>query len=89
MGMAVKILIVSPVFWPEAFRINDVARQLVAAGHEVEVLAGHPNYPEGRYFPGYTCWGPWSENWKGSRITRRDGYVRQSRLWGVYADEHL
>lgn len=70
MGIILKILIVSPVFWPEAFRVNDVAKHLVVEGHKVEVLAGHPNYPEGRYFPGYTIWGPWSENWEGSRITR-------------------
>lgn len=68
--MTKKILIVSPVFWPEAFRINDLARHLAAHGHEVEVLAGHPNYPEGAFFKGYGWTGPWREVWQGVRLLR-------------------
>lgn len=48
-----KILIYSQHFWPESFRINDVAQSLHAAGHEVTVLTGQPNYPGGRVFKGY------------------------------------
>lgn len=68
--MSLRILIVSPVFWPEAFRVNDLAERLVEEGHRVEVLAGHPNYPEGRYFNGYSLRGPWTEDWCGVRILR-------------------
>jgi glycosyltransferase involved in cell wall biosynthesis len=49
----VKVLIVSQYFWPEPFRINDVALGLRDAGHDVTVLTGLPNYPEGRLYPGY------------------------------------
>ena len=42
-----KILIVSQYFWPENFRINDLVRDLTSRGHEVSVLTGMPNYPEG------------------------------------------
>jgi glycosyltransferase involved in cell wall biosynthesis len=49
-----KILIVSQYFWPEAFRINDLATGLKKQGHEVSVLTGFPNYPLGRLFPGYS-----------------------------------
>lgn len=42
-----KILIVSQYFWPENFRINDLAQELVQRGHEVTVLTGLPNYPSG------------------------------------------
>jgi glycosyltransferase involved in cell wall biosynthesis len=66
----VKTLIVSPVFWPEGFRINDLATHLVSRGHEVEVLAGHPNYPEGRFFEGYSWGGPWHQTWQGAQILR-------------------
>lgn len=52
-----KLLIVSQYFWPESFRINEVARTLVKKGLEVEVLTGKPNYPQGKIFPGYTSWG--------------------------------
>lgn len=48
-----KILVFSQHFWPESFRINDVAQSLAAAGHEVTVLTGQPNYPSGRVFEGY------------------------------------
>lgn len=48
-----RILIFSQHFWPESFRINDVAQSLRAAGHRVTVLTGQPNYPGGVVFPGY------------------------------------
>lgn len=45
-----KILVVSQYFWPENFRINDLAKELVARGHQVTVLTGCPNYPAGEVF---------------------------------------
>lgn len=45
-----KILIVSQYFWPENFRVNDLATELVIRGHQVTVLTGWPNYPEGKVF---------------------------------------
>ncbi len=42
-----KILIVTQYFWPENFRINELASSLKREGHEVKVLTGYPNYPEG------------------------------------------
>ena len=39
------------VFWPENFRINDLCVELQRRGHDVTVLTGWPNYPEGRVFP--------------------------------------
>ena len=48
-----KLLVVSQYFWPENFRINDLAVGLAERGHEVTVLTGKPNYPEGRFFASY------------------------------------
>lgn len=48
-----RVLIVSQYFWPENFRVNDLAAHLVRKGHTVTVLTGIPNYPEGRVFEGY------------------------------------
>ena len=45
-----KLLIVSQYFWPENFRINDLVAELVRRGHEVTVLTGYPNYPDGVVF---------------------------------------
>jgi glycosyltransferase involved in cell wall biosynthesis len=48
-----KILIISQYFWPEEFRVNDLALSLIEKGHEVSVLTGLPNYPKGIFFEGY------------------------------------
>jgi colanic acid biosynthesis glycosyl transferase WcaI len=45
-----NILIVSQHFWPEDFRINDLSRDFIEKGHNVSVLTGTPNYPEGKIF---------------------------------------
>ena len=50
-----KILVVSQYFWPEPFRINDVVSELVERGHEVTVLTGWPNYPEGELYPAFVA----------------------------------
>ncbi len=51
-----NILIVSQYFWPENFRINDLAKALDKNGYKVIVLTGIPNYPEGRIYKGYKNW---------------------------------
>lgn len=48
-----KILIVTPHFYPENFKCNDMAFELQNRGHEVTVMTAIPDYPEGRFFPGY------------------------------------
>lgn len=65
-----KILIVTQYFWPEEFRINDCATELLARGHEVTVLTGVPNYPKGNFFPGYGWMCPKREDYHGVKIIR-------------------
>ncbi len=65
-----KILIVTQYFWPESFRINDVALGLVERGQEVTVLSGTPNYPEGSFFPGYGTFMRANEYYRGVHIIR-------------------
>ena len=48
-----RILIVTQYFWPESFRINDLALGLRDSGCAVTVYTGKPNYPGGRFFEGY------------------------------------
>ena len=48
-----KILILSQYFWPESFRINDVAKSLSDMGNEIDILTAKPNYPIGKLFDGY------------------------------------
>ena len=65
-----NILIVSQYFWPENFRINDLAEGLIERGHEVTVLTGIPNYPDGKYFIGYGVFKKLRENCKGVTVIR-------------------
>jgi len=65
-----RILIVTQYFWPERFRINDLALGLVERGHEVTVLTGMPNYPGGRLFPGYGFFRPAREDFRGVAVRR-------------------
>ena len=53
---SVRILIVSQYFWPEGFRINDIAKTLVEKGARLDILTGKPNYPKGRITEGYRAW---------------------------------
>jgi len=66
----VRILLFSQYFWPENFRINEMAFALKAQGHDVEVLTGKPNYPDGQVFDGYKAWGIVKEVWKGISVHR-------------------
>ncbi|MBO5578728.1 MAG: glycosyltransferase family 4 protein [Bacilli bacterium] len=53
MDTTTKILIVTQHYWPENFRITDVAETFASAGHQVTVLCGLPNYPKGYIFGDY------------------------------------
>lgn len=51
--MKKKILVVTQYFHPEQFRVNDLCAELVKLGYGVTVLTGIPNYPDGKFYPGY------------------------------------
>ena len=61
----VNILIVTQYFWPENFRINDLASGLLERGHKVEVVTGIPNYPGGEIFREYGYFIKRKEYYKG------------------------
>jgi glycosyltransferase involved in cell wall biosynthesis len=48
-----KILIVTECFYPEEFKINDVALSWKDKGYDVDVLTLVPTYPLGKAFSGY------------------------------------
>jgi colanic acid biosynthesis glycosyl transferase WcaI len=50
----VRFVVVSQYYWPEPVRIpGEIAAGLAERGHEVVVVTGYPNYPEGRLAAGY------------------------------------
>ena len=65
-----KILIISQYFYPENFRINDLAVELKKRGHIITILTGLPNYPKGEYFEGYSNKKNNDEIWNGIPIYR-------------------
>ena len=67
--MKKHILVVSQYFYPEQFRINDICKALIEKGYEVTVLTGIPNYPEGKFYKGYSFFSS-SEIYDGIKIIR-------------------
>lgn len=65
-----KILIISQYFWPESFRVNDLAIGLKEKGHEVSVLTGLPNYPSGHFFDGYSLKSTGISDYHGAIVCR-------------------
>lgn len=65
-----KLLIFNQYFWPESFRINEIAEAINSRGYEVDVMTGKPNYPGGEFFSGYGGWGAKKEVWKNISIYR-------------------
>ena len=51
--MPKKILIITECFYPEEFKINDVALAWKKKGFDVSVLTLVPSYPLGEVFSGY------------------------------------
>ncbi len=65
-----RVLIVSQYFFPENFRVNDVAKGLLERGHEVTVLTGQPNYETGSFFEGYSAFRPSTQIIDGVEVVR-------------------
>lgn len=76
-----KVLIFSQYFWPENFRINEVANSLSERGVNVEVLTGKPNYPQGNLYDEYSAWGFNQDTYRGIRINRVPVIPRGRSVW--------
>ncbi len=70
------ILVISQYFHPESFRINDMCCEWVKRGYKVTVLTGIPNYPEGKFYPGYSWFKKRKECWNGIDIIRIPLFAR-------------
>jgi colanic acid biosynthesis glycosyl transferase WcaI len=76
-----RILYISQLYDPEPgaqpVRIRQLVQHWAKLGHEVTVLTGFPNHPEGRLFPGWR-WRYWK-----FADSRFEGGVRILRTWLV------
>ena len=74
-----KILIVSQCYWPENFRITDIAKTLVTLGHDVTVLTGLPNYPKAYIFDEYKNGKNRTQEHNGVKIIRAKEIGRRNK----------
>ena len=65
-----RLLIVTNHFYPESFRVNDIAFDRVGKGDKVTVLTAIPDYPEGRFHNGYSFFSRRVERVGGVKIVR-------------------
>lgn len=65
-----RLLVVSQYFWPENFRINDLVAELVLRGHQVTVLTGFPNYPDGKVFQDFRDAPARYSHYEGAEVVR-------------------
>lgn len=65
-----RVLLVAQNFYPEFFKSNDIASELVARGYKVDVLTGIPNYPEGVFYKGYGIFSRRVDTYNGAKVYR-------------------
>ncbi|MBD8094280.1 glycosyltransferase family 4 protein [Pseudomonas fluorescens] len=65
-----NILVVTQYFWPENMRINDLVRDFSEKGHNVTVLTGLPNYPEGSVYSSYRAAPEKFAEYAGAKVVR-------------------
>lgn len=84
-----KLLVVCQYYKPEPFRLSDLCETLVQMGHEVLVVTGTPNYPEGEVYPGYENGARADETVDGVRVHRCPIHPRKKgpvhRFWNYYS----
>lgn len=77
-----KVLLVTQYFYPENFKSNDIAFELAKRGYDVDVLAGIPNYPEGKYYNGFGLFRKRIEKINGVKVFRSIQISRgQNKQW--------
>lgn len=75
-----RILLLSYWYHPEPVaKPHDLATELVARGHDVTVVTGFPNYPEGRLYDGYRQAPYQWQDLDGVRVLRLPVFIDRSR----------
>ena len=81
--MGKRVLVICQYFHPESFRINDICTEWVKRGYDVTVLTGIPNYPQGKFYEGYSWRKRRKEVWNGVKIIRIPLIARGHRSIGL------
>ena len=65
-----KLCVFTNHFYPEDFKVNDIAFELIQKGFEVTVITAIPDYPKGEFFEGYSLFKRRKENINGVNVIR-------------------
>lgn len=65
-----KICIFTNHFYPEDFKVNDIAFELAKKGYDVTVITAVPDYPKGKFFDGYGWFKKSREEVNGCHVVR-------------------
>ncbi|MBP3366716.1 MAG: glycosyltransferase family 4 protein [Treponema sp.] len=65
-----KLCIFTNHFYPEDFKVNDIAFELEKKGHDVTVITAVPDYPQGKFFDGYGWFRRSREDVNGCHVIR-------------------
>jgi len=65
-----KLCIFTNHFFPEDFKVNDIAFELVNRGIDVTVITAIPDYPKGKFFEGYSLFKRRREEIRGVKVIR-------------------
>ena len=84
-----KILIISQYFWPENFRINELSEELYKLGHEITVLTGYPNYPNGYIYPEFRKNKKKFRFFKGAKIVRVPVIARKKNKFYLFRNGQI
>jgi len=52
--IAIKLCIFTNHFYPEDFKVNDIAFELSKRGYDVTLVTAIPDYPQGKFYNGYS-----------------------------------
>ena len=80
-----RVLIISQYFWPENFRVNDLASFLNKHNNcKVTVLTGQPNYGEGTLYPEFKKNKKFFSNFEGIEVIRVPIIPRGNNLFFLF-----
>jgi glycosyltransferase involved in cell wall biosynthesis len=65
-----KVCIFTNYFYPEPFKVNDIAFEFAQKGYEITVITAIPNYPQGKFYDGYSLFKRRKEILNNVRIIR-------------------
>ena len=65
-----RVCIFTNHFYPEDFKVNDIAFELAKKGYSITVITAVPDYPQGKFYDSYSWFKRRKESVKGVKVIR-------------------